>query len=73
MERYCITKTEGPICRSREREFEDKVQEAIEWPVTWKPPHHKKAQDTWTHHYCFTVKESYERIARKSSGGMYWN
>jgi hypothetical protein len=46
------------------------MQEAIEWPVTWKPPHHKKAQNAWTHHYCFTVKESREKIARIASGGI---
>lgn len=46
------------------------MQEAIEWPVTWKPPHQKKAQNTWTHHYCFTVKESHEKIARIASGGI---
>ncbi|PNF19676.1 hypothetical protein B7P43_G16063 [Cryptotermes secundus] len=70
LERYCITNVEGASSRFREREFEDKMQEAIEWPVTWKPPHQKKAQDIWTHHYCFTVKESHEKIARIASGGL---
>jgi hypothetical protein len=73
MERYCNTKTVGPSFKSREREFEDGAQDAIEWPVTWKPPHRKKAKDTWTHHYCFTVKESREKMAAIASGGIHCN
>ncbi|XP_021922456.1 uncharacterized protein LOC110831127 isoform X3 [Zootermopsis nevadensis] len=65
MERYCVTKSLSPSCR-----VEDKVQESIEWPITWKPPNQKKAQNTWIHHYCFTVKESLEKMNRKSSGGL---
>jgi len=73
MERYCITKTDGPSFKTRERECEDGVQDAVEWPVTWKRPHRKKAKDTWMHHYCFTVKESREKIATILSGGIHLN
>lgn len=73
MERYCITKTDGPSFKTRERECEDGVQDAIEWPVTWKRPHRKKAKNTWMHHYCFTVKESREKMAKISSGGIHLN
>jgi hypothetical protein len=73
MERYCITKTDGPSFKTREREYEDGMQDTVEWPVTWKRPHRKKAKDTWTHRYCFTVKESREKIAAISSGGIHLN
>jgi hypothetical protein len=73
MERYCITKTDGPSFKTREREYEDGVKDTVEWPVTWKRPHRKKAKDTWMHHYCFTVKESREKMANISSGGTHLN
>jgi hypothetical protein len=73
MERYCITKADGPSSKTREHECEDGVQEGIGWPVTWKPPHRKKAKETWTHHYCFTVKESREKMATLASGGIHMN
>ncbi|XP_069692758.1 uncharacterized protein ova [Periplaneta americana] len=70
MERYCVTKTVGASSRFRERELEERMQESIEWPITWKPPHHRKSQETWTHHYCFTQKERREKLARRLSGGL---
>jgi len=49
------------------------VHDAVEWPVTWKRPHRKKAKVTWTHDYCFTVKESREKMAKISSRGIHLN
>lgn len=73
MERYCNTKAVGPSFKTREREFEDGVQDAIGWPVTWKPARRKKTKDVWTHHYCFTVKESREKMATIAYEGIHLN
>jgi hypothetical protein len=73
MERYCIIKTNGPSSKNKERDYEDGVQDTVDWPVTWKRPHRKKAKDTWTHHYCFTAKESREKMANISAGGIHLN